>query len=95
MRGRKPPHKLLMATKNNITGDEIKSKILSKQGRENWDKAFAKKTAIEWAQLDEIIILDPDGFRDNDVITIETPISYAEYNRRICHATVMMKKNPI
>jgi hypothetical protein len=58
-------------------------------------KSTAKKTAIEWAQLDEIIILDPDGFRDNDGVTIETPISYAEYNRRICHATVMMKKNPI
>jgi hypothetical protein len=57
MRGRKPPHKLLMATKNNITGDEIKSKILSKQGRENWDKAFAKKNANEVPQMYEIIIL--------------------------------------
>jgi hypothetical protein len=43
MRGRKPPHKLLMATKNNITGDTIASKALSKQGRENWDKIFGKK----------------------------------------------------
>ena len=32
-----------MATKNNITGDEIKSKALSAQGRENWDKIFGKK----------------------------------------------------
>jgi len=84
-----------MATKNNITGDEIKSKVLSKQGRENWDKAFTKKTAIEWAKLDEIIILDPDGFRDGDGIAIDTLISYAEYSKRIPFATVMCKKKPI
>lgn len=32
-----------MATKNSITGDEIKSKVLSKQGRENYDSIFRKK----------------------------------------------------
>jgi hypothetical protein len=84
-----------MATRNNITNDEIKSKVLSKEGRENWDKAFAKKTAIEWAKLDDTIILDPDGFREDDGITIETPISYSEYSKRIPFATVIMKKNPI
>lgn len=31
-----------MATKNDITGDEIKSKALSKQGKENWDRIFNK-----------------------------------------------------
>jgi hypothetical protein len=81
-----------MATRNNITNDEIKSKVLSKQGRENWDKAFAKKTANEWAELDEIVILDPDGFRENDGITIDIPISYAEYSKRIPFSTVMIKK---
>jgi len=84
-----------MATKNNITGDEIKSKVLSKQGRENWDRAFTKKTAIEWAKLEEIIILDTYGFRDGDEITIDTLISYAEYSKRIPFATVMCKKKPI
>jgi hypothetical protein len=32
-----------MATKNNITGDEIKSKPLSAQGRKNWDLIFSKE----------------------------------------------------
>jgi thiol-disulfide isomerase/thioredoxin len=32
-----------MATKNSITGDEIKSKSLSKEGRENYDNIFRKK----------------------------------------------------
>lgn len=88
-----PPHSPFMAAKSPITNDEIKSKTLSKQGRENWDIVFAKKTAIEWAELDEIVILDPDGFRDSDGITIETPISYTEYNKRIAFATVINKKN--
>jgi hypothetical protein len=30
-------------SRNDITGDEIKSKILSKQGEENWDRIFGKK----------------------------------------------------
>jgi len=32
-----------MATKNDITGDAIQSKTLSKQGRDNWDNIFGKK----------------------------------------------------
>ena len=32
-----------MATQNDITGDEIKSSVLSKQGKENWDKIFKPK----------------------------------------------------
>jgi thiol-disulfide isomerase/thioredoxin len=31
-----------MATKNSITGDEIKSKSLSKEGRDNYDNIFRK-----------------------------------------------------
>lgn len=32
-----------MASKNDITGDTIQSKTLSKQGRDNWDNIFGKK----------------------------------------------------
>lgn len=32
-----------MVTKNDITGDSIQSKTLSKQGRDNWDNIFGKK----------------------------------------------------
>ena len=33
--------------KNDITGDEIKSKALSKQGRENYDFIFRKKKEMK------------------------------------------------
>ena len=29
--------------KNDITGDNLISRVLSKQGEENWDKIFGKK----------------------------------------------------
>lgn len=32
-----------MAAKNDVTGDSIRSKGLSQQGRDNWDKIFGKK----------------------------------------------------
>ena len=80
-----------MAAKNNITGDEIKSKSLSSKGRENWNKIFAKKSALEWAKEDDVTILDPDGFRYDDGVTVHTPISYAEFSKRISECTCMWK----
>lgn len=79
-------------SKNDITGDEIKSRVLSKQGRENWDRIFAKKPSTEWAKEDGLIIYDPDGFDrrgDDDGVTPDTPITYKEYSRRIVRCTVM------
>lgn len=32
-----------MTAKNDITGDSIKSKLLSEEGRKNWDNIFSKK----------------------------------------------------
>ena len=32
-----------MAAKNDITGDAIQSRILSMEGRDNWDRIFGKK----------------------------------------------------
>ena len=31
-----------MSSKNDITGDSIQTKALSKQGRDNWDNIFRK-----------------------------------------------------
>ncbi len=36
-----------MAAKNDVTGDLIKSRILSKQGRENWDLIFNKNKKMK------------------------------------------------
>jgi hypothetical protein len=45
-----------MAAKNNITGDEIKTSSYSKNGRENHDLIFAKRTVQEWAKIEGFTI---------------------------------------
>jgi hypothetical protein len=39
-----------MAAVNDITGDAIRTRILSKEGRDNYDNIFRKKDPIEEAQ---------------------------------------------
>ena len=78
-----------MATRNDVTGDEIKSRVLSKQGRDNWDNIFPpKKSALDWLKGRSYKMLDPDGWRWNDGVTLETKITEAEFNRRIVHCTL-------
>lgn len=36
-----------MVSKNDITGDAIRSKTLSQQGRDNWDNIFGKKDKVD------------------------------------------------
>jgi hypothetical protein len=61
-----------MAATNDITGDSIASRVLSTQGRENFDAAFKKKSLVEW-YLDEGIIIDADG---EDYLR---PVGYSEF----------------
>jgi hypothetical protein len=85
-----------MASKNDITGDEIKSRILSAQGRANWDKAFCKKSAHEWANDEPNIIriIDADGWRRDDGVTLDTPISYGDFCERINYSTIIANITP-
>ena len=39
-----------MTATNDITGDKIQSRVLSKQGRDNWDRVFGKKPCDESLQ---------------------------------------------
>lgn len=78
-----------MAAKNNITGDEIKSRILSSEGRKNYDQIFAKKSAYEWLKDESVVLLDPDGWRHDDGVTLDSLISYKEFQRRLAESTVM------
>lgn len=71
--------------------EKIISKVYSAQGRENYDNIFKKKNAYEWCE--ELygrrdIILNPDGFRGHDGVTMDTPISKKEFERRFNHCTV-------
>jgi len=47
-----------MATRNDITGDEIKSKSTTKAYEDNWDRIFGKKEKTPEEQLDK----HTDGF---------------------------------
>lgn len=78
-----------MASRNSITGDEIKSKTLSSEGRKNHDRIFAKKSAHEWLKDESVRMLDPDGWRYDDGVTMDTPISYKEFQKRLVQSTVM------
>jgi len=82
-----------MAARNDITGAEIKSGILSAEGRDNWDKAFRKKSAHDWiAESPNILhIIDADGWRRDDGVTLDTPISYGDFCERINHSTINAK----
>lgn len=42
-----------MAARNDVTGDEIKSKTNSKQYADNWDRIFGKKDKLEEKSVDK------------------------------------------
>lgn len=46
-----------MATKNDVTGDEIKTKTNSELYRENYDKIFRKKQEKDAKEFDEKVIM--------------------------------------
>ncbi len=50
-----------MSTKNDITGDSIRSKALSKQGRDNWDNIFGKKEKVDASRDDKQRPNEADG----------------------------------
>jgi hypothetical protein len=85
-------------SKNNITGADIQTKSYSKDGRENHDFIFRKQNATQWCKEiynDESVIIDGDGFRWNDGVTMETPINRAEFDRRFQHCTVKLRLFPV
>ena len=84
-------------SKNDITGDSISSKPLSEEGRNRWDKIFGKKkTAYEW--IEELrpgeVIYDPDGWRYDDGVALETPITEQDFNRRYSESTILSRNIP-
>lgn len=58
-------------SKNDITGDSLVNKPLSKQGEENWDRIFGKKDTIKLSQHEV-----------NSIETIEALIEIHDNKRR-------------
>lgn len=83
-----------MATTNSITGDEIKSGIYSADGRFNYELIFSKKTAQEWIDFHPDYkgahILDPDGWREDDNVTLDSKISFNDFKRRFNTSTASL-----
>ena len=46
------------------------------------------KTPIEWSKIDGIVIMDPDGWR-NDGKSFYEPITRAEFDERTWVSTIM------
>lgn len=59
-------------SKNNITGDEIKSRAFSDEGRRNWEKIFSKKTEKDWAIFDNE---NPEGCGEDSLM------KYSEFRK--------------
>ena len=85
-----------MATKNDITGDAISSRVASQSYRDGWDRIFLKKTPDEWLKdpaFDYVhAILDPDGWR-MDNVDFNRPLTFGEFSRRLSYSTILMKNN--
>ena len=78
-----------MAAKNDHTGDLIISRALSKQGRINHDRIYAKKPSTEWLKEENIRLLDLDGWREGDGILLETPITYKDFCHLLNRSTII------
>jgi len=73
-----------MAATNDITGDSIQSRILSSDGRNNWDTIFRKKTALEWLKELKLDLDISDEIVYNiERTTSETQISKLEFYKHI------------
>jgi hypothetical protein len=73
--------------------EKIMTRVLSKEGWDNWDNIFPpKKTAYEWLEeLPDTTLLDPDGWRERDGVELTTRITRSDFNRRLSCSTVMCK----
>lgn len=76
--------------RNDITGMAIKSRAQTEAYRSGWDAIFAKKTPDEWIAEkfgDQVIMLDPDGWRQDDT-PYDKKITYKDFCDRLNMSTI-------
>lgn len=49
-----------------------------------------KKTAYEWCKLSGLVIVDPDGWRRDDGVTMDTPIKLDDFWERFQRSTTQL-----
>ena len=81
--------------RNDITGKVIKTNPQNKSYSEGWDRVFAKKTAHEWLKEENIQLLDPDGWRQDDGVTLDTPIKWNDFQQRLSVSTIIANPNDL
>lgn len=59
--------------------------------RDNYDQIFGKKTAHEWLEklYPDTKIYDPDGWRYDDGVTMDTKISMDDFHKRLNVSTLI------
>ena len=81
-----------MATTNSITGKVIKTSPQNSAYSEGWEKVFAKKSANEWLKtMPDVQMIDPDGWRQNDGVDMDTPIKWSDFQKRLNISTILCK----
>lgn len=61
------------------------TRVLSEEGRKNWDNIFGKKSAFQWMEYlyqDTDLIKDLDGWPGKDGVYLDTPITRADFETR-------------
>lgn len=78
-----------MAT-NDITGKVIKTNPQNSAYAEGWERIYAKKSAHEWLETMPFVrVMDPDGWREDDGVTMDTPIKWSDFQRRLNMSTLI------
>ncbi len=79
---------------NDITGKVIKTSPQNSAYSDGWDKVFAKKSANEWLKtMPDVVMSDPDGWRQNDGVDMDTPIKWLDFQQRLSRSTILFN-NP-
>lgn len=47
------------------------------------------RTPTEWSEIDQVTVLDPDGWRQ-DAKSFDDPISYEEFRQRAVNSTLLV-----
>lgn len=82
--------------RNEITGKVMKTSPQNSKYAEGWDRIFTKKSAHEWLkEIPNTTILDADGWRYDDGVTLDTPIKWSDFQKRLNESTINTKINEI
>lgn len=79
-----------MPAYNSITGKAIITNPINSAYSDGWDLIYAKKSAHDWLKsMPEIQITDPDGWKYDDGVTLDTHIKYSDFCKRLNESKII------